>query len=87
MPVVLLILVRKTTHCAICNLVTHCASIKTRSDRTRFPKPTFKAGGSLNRLGLKKYLAADENDLVAVTGDDELVTVKGIPEEIVVQFL
>ena len=83
MPVVLLILVRKTTHCAICShLVTHCASIKTRSDRARFPKPTFKAGGSLNRLGLKKYLAADENDL-----DGELVTVWGIPEEIVVQFL
>ena len=82
MPVVPLILVRKTTHCAICNLATHCASIKTRSDRTRFPKHTFKAGGSLNRLGLKKYLAADENDL-----DGELVTVWGIPEEIVVQVL
>ena len=86
MPVVPF-LVRKTTHYAICNLVTHCASIKTSSDRARFPKPTFKAGGSLNRLGLKKYLAADENDLVAVTGDDELVTVWGIPEEIVVQVL
>ena len=60
-----------------------------RPDQTGpgFQNPLLRRGGSLNRLGLKKYLAADENDLVDVTGDDELVTVWGIPEEIVVQVL
>ena len=55
-----------------------------RPDQTGpgFQNTLLRRGGSLNRLGLKKYLAADENDL-----DGELVTVWGIPEEIVVQFL